>query len=592
MRGWWPWLGWGWTLRGALLVGAQGQGQPFAGQGAPPPASPGGPTPVYASAYLDRLVEVHTGRYSFDAVYYVSFSWTDPRATAEVERATREAYGGDGGGSGGAGGGEEGEGAVEEEEMDEEIEEEEQVEEASRTCRRPCEAGVARCCDTLWLPGSALRNVDELPEGRVAEEVVRVDPATGGVRWTQLLHGVFFTPMDFHGFPFESQHLLVELSAACDACGGGWFYVPSGAGAHVDRTQAGAGRFKGDDLSGYSIQRTDVLVTTWNTSALLAGGTGPDPGDPMPLTAAMEFQGLVIDTIVTRISGWYLVNFLIPLFLIVALSWTVFLVTPYHLDTRLGTCVTLFLALTTLQIVYTSDLPQCSYLTLVDALVLLSYFTVAGAAVESLAVHQVLRQDKRYAHGPRRAPAQDHDGKGDGVEGMPAQAHSQAQATAQRQGGRGGHGAEHEERVHIGFAAVNVPRRPRGAAVDSTPHRNLADIALAALEARASEEEDSEVPCTAGRGRGRGSSTSGGGGGASGSRRPSRLRGWGKFSRRWREAWSGVHLDDAQQGGAERDSQVALLVSSRIDSVCLYAFPAIYTLSWLISLLVVGLTAD
>ena len=539
-------------------VAAQGQPQPFAGQGVPPPT---GPTPVYASAYLDRLVQVQTTRYSFEAVIYLTFSWVDARANASVEAATQEAF----------------------------LESQEE----RRECLRPCVGGVPQCCDTLWLPGSALRNVDELPDGRVAEEVIALDPSTGAVRWTHLLHGIFLTPMDFHAFPFESLQLLVEMSAVCDDCGGGggWFYVVSGAGARVDREMAGGGHFNGDDLSGYAIQSASLHTTTWNTSSLLADSTGPDANDPFPLTAAKQFQGLVVVTHVRRISGWWLVNMLIPLYLIVALSWTVFLVTPYHLDTRLGTCVTLFLALTTLQIVYTSDLPQCSYLTLVDALVLLSYFAVAGAAIESLAVHQLVRTDKRFAHGKgaKGGASQPQERRGTSPVGHESPEHGMD-----------------EQRVHVGFASVNVADVPGDNTPEASSHPALEGAALAAVEARESPVEDSEWPTGTGLpppspSPGPGPSpapsltptpTPNPSRGSTARNSSSRFRGWEKFSQRWRQAWTGAYLDDERQGGAERDSHLALTVSSRIDFVCLCAFPAVYTLAWLISLLAVGLTAD
>lgn len=70
-------------------------------------------------------------------------------------------------------------------------------------------------CDTLWLPTFVLRNVNELPQGRVQPAYITVD-SKGIVTWRVQFTGVFYTPMRLKAFVSLAFWLAVEASRCCD----------------------------------------------------------------------------------------------------------------------------------------------------------------------------------------------------------------------------------------------------------------------------------------------------------------------------------------------------------------------------------------
>ncbi|CAI5485929.1 unnamed protein product [Closterium sp. Naga37s-1] len=107
------------------------------------------------------------------------------------------------------------------------------------------------------------------------------------------------------------------------------------------------------------------------------------------LAAASLNSTLLIVIRVQRIWHYYLFLFLLPTFLAVALSWTSFCMSPEHLELRVGTGVTLFLALTSHQFVIFDTLPHSSYVTIMGWFIIWSYALIVFAVLQSLLVNYV-----------------------------------------------------------------------------------------------------------------------------------------------------------------------------------------------------------
>ncbi|GJP48174.1 hypothetical protein CLOM_g7448 [Closterium sp. NIES-68] len=105
--------------------------------------------------------------------------------------------------------------------------------------------------------------------------------------------------------------------------------------------------------------------------------------------AASVNATLLIVVRVQRIWHYYLFLFLLPTFLAVALSWTSFCVSPEHLELRVGTGITLFLALTSHQFIIFDNLPHSSYVTIMGWFVIWSYALIVAAVLQSLLVNYV-----------------------------------------------------------------------------------------------------------------------------------------------------------------------------------------------------------
>ncbi|CAI5474281.1 unnamed protein product [Closterium sp. Yama58-4] len=107
------------------------------------------------------------------------------------------------------------------------------------------------------------------------------------------------------------------------------------------------------------------------------------------VAAASLNSTLLIVIRVQRIWHYYLFLFLLPTFLAVALSWTSFCMSPAHLELRVGTGVTLFLALTSHQFVIFDTLPHSSYVTIMGWFIIWSYALIVFAVLQSLLVNYV-----------------------------------------------------------------------------------------------------------------------------------------------------------------------------------------------------------
>ena len=129
---------------------------------------------------------------------YFWLTWRDPRAAAEIAKATAALQNG-------------------------------------TTCHRLCTTrGVgtlgAQCCDTIWLPSLNLRNALDLSGGRLQPYTISTRPG-GAVFWRMQVTGTFHASLDFRRFPFDSQQLTLHLQALQPSDEPQVTFVKSGLGA-------------------------------------------------------------------------------------------------------------------------------------------------------------------------------------------------------------------------------------------------------------------------------------------------------------------------------------------------------------------------
>ena len=216
------------TLWLSSTVKAQMQ-NPMMGQGPPPDK----PKDVYVSALLEKLVEVDEVNYRFTAHFVLYLSWKDNRALPSALRST------------------------------------EMYRNGTRDCIKPCFSDVPirddqtkvydeyMCCDDVWLPTLSYGNAFELPEGRLEPYTIFLDPS-GAVGWKMNLQAVFFTPMYFGNYPFDSQKLTMQF-----------IYSHGKKTSTVERFIPSATatewfqRGKGDVAAGWSID--NLKIETYNT---------------------------------------------------------------------------------------------------------------------------------------------------------------------------------------------------------------------------------------------------------------------------------------------------------------------------------------
>jgi hypothetical protein len=115
------------------------------------------------------------------------------------------------------------------------------------------------------------------------------------------------------------------------------------------------------------------------------------------LRSAKPFSRLVLDIEVARKSGFYLWKILLPLVVIVALSWSIFWMSGEAAVNRIRLSATGVLTIVAYQFVVGNDLPRIAYLTLLDKVMVLSFLLLAVTIVPSLLVSHYWDDDKPRA---------------------------------------------------------------------------------------------------------------------------------------------------------------------------------------------------
>jgi hypothetical protein len=107
----------------------------------------------------------------------------------------------------------------------------------------------------------------------------------------------------------------------------------------------------------------------------------------------VAFDHFVFEIEVERESGFYLWKVMLPLFIIVAISWSVFWMTDEPLAGRSRITATGVLTIVAYQFVVAGDLPRIAYLTLLDKVMILSLALLAVTVVQSMIVARYQRDD-------------------------------------------------------------------------------------------------------------------------------------------------------------------------------------------------------
>ncbi|KAK9829624.1 hypothetical protein WJX72_006941 [[Myrmecia] bisecta] len=389
-----------WVLLATLAVGnalAQ-QLSPLSGQGTAPP----GDTQVDMAVYLDRLLDIDESSFTYTAVWYVYMNWTDTRVNTSTVAA-----------------------------------------ENNPTCTTFCDSsslGGFGCCDSVWRPNLQIPNLYGLSQDRNIRFRMTIDDA-GAVTWFVRIMATFYSPMAFDAFPFDSQHLTLEmqLDEPVTATGSrvglrlGSFPArilrnsPHGRGAHVsgwglDELQYfqfncfsclddALAQFRAaKNLSEAAFNAVDAYSDTGSAQiasyalALHAPSQFWVKQDPRLVQQAhlvlcvsgqnqqtldiLSPVSWVVDLKVSRIRSYAALNYIFPILLVAWISFLVFFMDKTALEARVGIVVTLFLALTALQFTITS--PASSRLSAVQQLILLTYLTLFVTGLEALLVYFVV----------------------------------------------------------------------------------------------------------------------------------------------------------------------------------------------------------
>ena len=211
---------------------------------------------------------------------------------------------------------------------------------------------VSRPLDQIWHPRTQI--VNRLRVFSTMPEIVEIDPE-GEVVYRQRVVGSFSQRLRLQDFPFDSQECELRL-------------VPTGySPQEVEFVILKSGLASEHSISGWSLQQAEAAVLPF---LLMPGGS------PIP-SVILKFEAV-------RDRGYYILKIILPLILIVAMSWIAFWIDPEQAGPQVSVAVTTMLTLIAFRFMVGALLPRLSYLTRLDLLILASTVLVFATIVEAV----------------------------------------------------------------------------------------------------------------------------------------------------------------------------------------------------------------
>lgn len=204
----------------------------------------------------------------------------------------------------------------------------------------------------IWTPRLLIANERELT--KKYPDTVTID-TRGGVSYFQRYQGTVSFEHDLRDFPFDSNTLSIELISRG--------YTPQ----EVAFVKNVTGR--GDT---FSIVDWDIGRETTRAGSIYVA-----PRD-------MHFSGWYYELPARRYEAFYIWKVIVPLCLIIFMSWTVFWINPEQIGPQIGISTASMLTLILFQFNLSRFVPKISYFTRVDHFSVVSIVLVFLALVEAV----------------------------------------------------------------------------------------------------------------------------------------------------------------------------------------------------------------
>jgi len=233
--------------------------------------------------------------------------------------------------------------------------------------------GVVRYpLEQVWHPRIAVVN-ETNSVSRKFPDLVEVEP-DGRVTYRQRYAGAFSQPLRLRSFPFDRQTFRLQFVAVRYRANEVQF-VPDQDWIDNGLKQAGG--------IATSITLPDWTIESWNTKSL-----------SYALAPGFEYSGYAFEFTASRNAQHYVWKVILPLVLIVIMSWAVFWITPTDASQQISIAVTSMLTLIAYRFAIDNQLPRLPYTTNLDAFILMSTVLVFFSFIEVL-VTTILENQKR-----------------------------------------------------------------------------------------------------------------------------------------------------------------------------------------------------
>jgi hypothetical protein len=224
-------------------------------------------------------------------------------------------------------------------------------------------SGVIRYpLEQVWHPRVGIAN-ETASVIRKLSEWVEVEP-NGTLIYRQRYAGAFTQRLRLQSFPFDRQTFHIQIVAVR--------YLPNEVRFVPDEDWVRNGLKNAGGIAP-SITLPDWTIEKWETRPLTYA-----------LTPGLQFSGYVFEFTASRNVQHYILKVILPLVLIVMMSWSVFWTDPTTSNTQFSIAVTSMLTLIAYRYAVDSQLPRLPYMTRLDVFFLISTLLVFFSLIEVL----------------------------------------------------------------------------------------------------------------------------------------------------------------------------------------------------------------
>ena len=217
--------------------------------------------------------------------------------------------------------------------------------------------------EQIWHPRVGIVN-ETNSVSRKMPDSVEVEP-DGLVTYRQLYVGAFTQPLRLQSFPFDRQTFRVQLVAVRYQSNEVMF-VPDQVWIRDGLKEAGG--------ISPSVTLPDWTIEKWELKPIVYA-----------LAPRHQYSGYAFEFTASRNVQHYLLKVILPLVLIVIMSWAVFWIDPINASSQVSITMTSMLTLIAYRFAIDSQLPLLPYMTRLDVFILASTLLVFFSLIEVVA---------------------------------------------------------------------------------------------------------------------------------------------------------------------------------------------------------------
>ncbi|PSB03197.1 hypothetical protein [Merismopedia glauca] len=214
----------------------------------------------------------------------------------------------------------------------------------------------------IWLPDVHFANVELKREKAYTQ--IKVNP-DGTVNYKERFKGTFKSEMDVRRFPFDRQKLKLVLESPLNDTEQVIF--------NVDKSKTG--RSSEAFLTGWKIGEQNAVAEITKSEV-----------------ENIEENQYIYEIDLFRDSDSYFWNIIVPLLLIIAVSFTVFWSRSFESNTVIS--FSSLLSAIAFNIVIAEELPKVAYLTFINGFILISYLVICLAIIQIVIKHYLNAEKK------------------------------------------------------------------------------------------------------------------------------------------------------------------------------------------------------